>query len=103
MAISKKDIEPIAMLARIKLSDKEKEKYSEEFKAILGYIDKLKKVNTEGIEPVSHITGLENVVRKDEPIKKPLAEQTVRTKELVQMAPEQKDNYVKVPAVFKDN
>lgn len=112
--ITKKDIKHIAGLARIRLSEKEKEKYSEEFGAILGYIDKLKEVNTEGVEPVAHITGLENVMRKDLPSttfgspkvvlgevnKKPLEDQAAEAIKLVQMAPEKKGNYVKVRAVF---
>ncbi|MEK7151303.1 MAG: Asp-tRNA(Asn)/Glu-tRNA(Gln) amidotransferase subunit GatC [Patescibacteria group bacterium] len=100
-AISKKEVEYIAGLARIKFSDKEKEKMASELGAILGYIDKLKEVNTDNVEPVSNITGLENVLRKDEPMKKPLAEQAGEAVKLIEMAPDSKDNFVKVPAVFE--
>lgn len=99
-AITKKEVEHIARLARIKLGEKEKEKMASELGAILGYIDKLKEVNTEGVEPISNITGMENVLRKDEPMKKPLAEQAADAMKLVKMTPESKDNFVKVPAVF---
>ena len=121
--ITKKDVERIAGLARIKFSDKEKENMAEELGAILGYVDKLKEVDTEGVEPIAHITGLENVLRKDlprddvksrgdhvalrevlrgEPKKKPLENQAADAAKLVEMAPEKKDNYIKVPAVFSE-
>lgn len=121
MAITKREIEHVAALARIKLSEQEKEKMAHELGAILGYIDKLKEVDTEGvdpersregtqrasasygIEPVAHITGLENITRKDMDMKKPLEEQAADATRLVQMAPDSKDNFVKVPAVFGDS
>lgn len=111
--ISKKEIEHVAGLARIRLSENEKEKMVRELGAILGYIDKLKEVHTDGVELIAHITGLENVLRKDLPsttfylskvvlgeLKKPLAEQAVEAVKLIEMAPDSKDNFVKVPAVF---
>ena len=100
--ITKKDVEHIAGLARIKFSEKEKEKMTEELGAILGYIDKLKEVDTEKVEPIAHITGLENVLRKDEENKKPLEDQAADAVILVEMAPDKKDNFVKVKAVFGD-
>lgn len=100
MEITKKEIEHVAGLARIRLSDKEKEKMTRELGAILGYIDKLKEVNTDGVEPIAHITGMENVLRKDEPSKKPLTDVAADAAKLVEMAPDGKDNFVKVPAVF---
>ena len=99
--ITKKDVEHIAGLARIKFNDKEKEKMADELGVILRYIDKLKEVDADGVEPIAHITGLENVLRKDEPSKKPLEDQVADAAKLVKMAPESKDNFIKVPAVFQ--
>jgi aspartyl-tRNA(Asn)/glutamyl-tRNA(Gln) amidotransferase subunit C len=101
--ISKKEVEHIAGLARIRLGEHDKEKMAAELGAILGYIDKLKEVNTDGVEPIAHIAGLENVFRKDEPSKKPLEDQAADAVKLVEMAPESKDNFVKVKAVFQDS
>lgn len=98
--ITKKEVEHIAGLARIKLGEKEKEKMASELGAILGYIDKLKEVNTDGVEPIANITGMENVLRKDEPSEKPRRDVGAESVKLVEMAPEKKDNFVKVPAVF---
>lgn len=98
--ITKKDVEHIAGLARIEFSAKEKEKMAGELDTILGYIDKLKDVDTEGVRPVSNITGMENVLRKDEPSNKPRSDVVAGSVNLVEMAPENKDNYVKVKAIF---
>ncbi|OGN04436.1 MAG: hypothetical protein A2831_01050 [Candidatus Yanofskybacteria bacterium RIFCSPHIGHO2_01_FULL_44_17] len=98
--ITQKDVERIAGLARIRFGDKEKEKMAAEIGAILGYIDKLKEVDTDGVEPISNITGMENVMRKDEPTKNQLAEQAAEAAKLIEMAPDNKDNFVKVKAVF---
>lgn len=97
--ITEKEVEHIAELARIKLTEKEKEKMTKELGAILGYIDKLKGVNTEGIEPVAHITGLEDVFRKDDNPREPDSE---NIKRLLEQAPSEKDGYVKVKSVFED-
>lgn len=98
--LSKKEIERVASLARIKFSEKEKEKMADGLSAVLSYIDKLKEVDTEGIEPISNMTGMENVLRKDEAIKKPLEDQAADAVKLVEMAPDSKDNFVKVKAIF---
>lgn len=116
--VSIKDVEHIAGLARIKLNEKEKEKMASELGVILGYIDKLKEVNTDGVEPIARpvksveggaaerqfngasITGLENVMRVDKENKKPLEDQAADAAKLTEMAPDKKNNFVKVPAVF---
>jgi len=64
--ISKEQIEHIAKLARIELTEKEKEKFSTELSSILEYIDKLNQVDTGKIEPISQVTGLKNILRSDE-------------------------------------
>ena len=97
--ITEKEVEHIAELARIKLTEKEKDKMTKELGAILGYIDKLKEVNTEGVEPIAHITGLTDVFRSDDNPKEPASE---NIKRLMEQAPDKKDNFVKVKEVFSD-
>jgi aspartyl-tRNA(Asn)/glutamyl-tRNA(Gln) amidotransferase subunit C len=99
MSIDKKEIEHIAGLARIKLAEKEKDKMTKELGAILGYIDKLKEVNTEGVEPIAHITGLTDIFRNDDNPREPDPE---NIKRLMEQAPSEKDGYVKVKSVFED-
>lgn len=96
MKLTKQEVEHIAELARIKLSEKEKEKFQEQLSSILEYVNKLSEVDTEGVEPIAHITGLFNVTREDEVI--PQTEEIM--KKLVEMAPEHEDNLVKTMGVF---
>ncbi|MDD5041566.1 MAG: Asp-tRNA(Asn)/Glu-tRNA(Gln) amidotransferase subunit GatC [Candidatus Peribacteraceae bacterium] len=65
MSLTPTQVRHIAKLARLTLSDSEVEKFSRELTQILDYIEKLKEVKTEGVEPMSQITGLGNVTRAD--------------------------------------
>ncbi len=65
MTLDKKDIEHIAKLARLKLSDREIEKYRGELSDILKYINLLQEVDVKNIEPTAQVTGLEDVFRDD--------------------------------------
>ena len=65
MPIQKKDVKHIAKLARLKLTDKEIDYFSEQLGQIIGYIDQLKEVNTSSVEPTSHVTAIRNIFRAD--------------------------------------
>lgn len=64
--LMKLDISHIAKLANLTLSDEEKKKFTNQLEETIKYIQNLDEVNTEGIEPTSQVTGLENVTREDE-------------------------------------
>ena len=59
------DIEHIAKLARLRLTDAEKETFSKQIETIVEYIEKLNELDTQNVEPTAHILGLNNVFRKD--------------------------------------
>ncbi|MBL7085144.1 MAG: Asp-tRNA(Asn)/Glu-tRNA(Gln) amidotransferase subunit GatC [Candidatus Omnitrophica bacterium] len=59
------DIEYVAKLARIDLSAQEKKKLGKQLGDILTYIEKLKELNVEEVEPMSHVLPLKNVFRQD--------------------------------------
>ncbi len=63
--LSKKEIEHIAVLARLGLKDGEAEKFSGQLNSILEYVKQLEEVNTDGATATSQVTGLENVSRED--------------------------------------
>lgn len=65
MKLTKEQIEHIALLSRLELSDDELNKYGEQLSAVLGYIDQLQEVHIDGTEPTAQITGLTNVLRED--------------------------------------
>jgi aspartyl-tRNA(Asn)/glutamyl-tRNA(Gln) amidotransferase subunit C len=60
------DIQYVAHLARLALSSEEQEKMAAQLGSVLGYIDKLKEVDVEGVEPTAHAFPLVNVSRPDE-------------------------------------
>jgi len=62
----KKEVEHIAKLARISLTQEEIGKFQKELSSILDYIEKLKEVDVEQAKPTSHSVSIENVMREDE-------------------------------------
>ncbi len=66
MQLSKDEIQHIAKLARLDLTEAELEKYGSQLSNVLNYIDQLKEVDVKGVEPTAQITGLTNVLRDDE-------------------------------------
>jgi aspartyl-tRNA(Asn)/glutamyl-tRNA(Gln) amidotransferase subunit C len=63
--LSREEIINVATLARIGLSEKDIEKYQHDLSDILDYFKKLDEVNVEGVEPIGHITGMQNRSRQD--------------------------------------
>jgi aspartyl-tRNA(Asn)/glutamyl-tRNA(Gln) amidotransferase subunit C len=66
--LSREDVLKLAELARISLSDDEVDSFAIELSAILGYVEQLSSVDVSGLEPTNQVTGLVNVMRKDEVI-----------------------------------
>lgn len=96
MSLSKEEIKHIAALARIGLKDKEIEKYQNELSVILGYFEKLEKLDTEKVDPIGHITGMHSILRDDKAEER---EKDVKSG-IIKNAPKEKDNYFKVKSVF---
>ena len=94
MKLSQQEVEHIASLARLKLNEEEKAKYSQELSAILDYVEKMQAVDTTGVEETSQVTGLNNVMREDKVIESGISE------ELVANAPEAGNGYIKVPKIL---
>ena len=94
MKLEKEKVEHIAKLARIELSDVEKEKYSEELTTILNFVEKLNEVKTDGVEPTYQVSRVVNSYRNDETIK--FNKEDV----LIKAAPSNDGKYVKVKAVM---
>lgn len=65
MSLTPEQVRHVAKLARLRLSDAEVEKFSGQLSAILDYVAILNEVDTEGVQPTSQVTGLENVTRED--------------------------------------
>lgn len=65
MTLSIKEVEHIAMLARLSLTDEEKERFSQQLSSILDYADKLNELATDDVLPLDHILPIYNVFRDD--------------------------------------
>ena len=64
--ITRDEVEHVARLARLALGADEKERLRSQLDAILGYVEQLRRVDTEGVEPTAHVLPLVNVMRDDE-------------------------------------
>lgn len=60
------DVKKVAQLANLTLTPDEENKFEKQLSDILQYVEKLSKVETTNVIPTSQVTGLENILRKDE-------------------------------------
>jgi aspartyl-tRNA(Asn)/glutamyl-tRNA(Gln) amidotransferase subunit C len=67
MALTLEEVEHIAALARLRLTDEEKARYREQLSAVLDYMAMLRRVDTTGLEPTATVLPLRSVLRADEP------------------------------------
>jgi len=93
--VSREDVTYLARLTAIALSDEEIEGLRVDIASILGYVDKLKELDTSGVEPTYQVTDLENVWRSDV-----VDDYGVSREELLKLAPEVENNQIKVPKVL---
>jgi aspartyl-tRNA(Asn)/glutamyl-tRNA(Gln) amidotransferase subunit C len=66
MSISRREIEKVALLARLQLTEAEVASMTADLCQIVGYVDQLAEVNTDGVEPMAHAVEVTNVFRADE-------------------------------------
>jgi aspartyl-tRNA(Asn)/glutamyl-tRNA(Gln) amidotransferase subunit C len=97
MKLEKKEIEHIANLARLQLTEEESKIYGEQLSHILNYIDQLKEVDTTGVEPTAQVTGLVDVMRTDEVLTWGQEE----VKKALTQAPEMDNNQIKVKRIIQ--
>lgn len=96
MSVTIKDVEHVAKLARLEFTEAEKETFTHQLNDILSYIEKLNKLDTTNVEPLSHVIELGNVFRED----------TVRTsldrEQALMNAPDRTEEFFRVPKVIGD-
>jgi aspartyl-tRNA(Asn)/glutamyl-tRNA(Gln) amidotransferase subunit C len=93
--LSKEEIEHIAMLARLSLTDEEKELFGAQLSSILDYMEKLNELDTENIEPTSHVLSLSNVMREDAP------RDSISREDALSNAPDRTDTFYRVPKIIE--
>ena len=89
--LDRETMEKVALLSRLMLSEEEMEKAKEEMQRMLDYVDKLNTLDTEGVDPVTHLLADGNVFRED------VVENGDESEQMLENAPEKKDGQFKVP------
>jgi aspartyl-tRNA(Asn)/glutamyl-tRNA(Gln) amidotransferase subunit C len=95
MAVTIKDVEYIADLARLKFSQEELEYFTKQLNQILEYMDKLNELDTDNVEPLSHPVEGTNVFREDK------VDESISREEALKNAPDSDNVFFKVPKVIE--
>ena len=96
MALTQKDVEHIAHLARLELTAVEKEMYREQLTAVLDYAALLNELDLDGIPPTTHAIPQHNILRED------IAEPSLPTEDTLYNAPQQQGNQFLIQSVLED-
>lgn len=91
--ITKQQVEHVANLARLELSEEEKELYTKQLSKILDYIDQLNEVNTCGVEPMTQPIPIVNVMRED------ITKKQFTREEILKNAPHEEYGFFRVPKI----
>ena len=94
MSLSLSDVKKVAKLARLELGEEDLARMAEQLNKILGYVDQLNEVDTEGLEPLAHPLPLANVFRDDVPTG------SLPVDAALQNSPHRLADFFGVPAVF---
>lgn len=92
--ISKDQVKHVAHLARLAITEEEADKFSKQLDAIITFAEQLNELDTEGVEPTSHVLAMKNILREDK------AEQGLPQEEVLKNAPESQNGQFKVPPTF---
>ena len=95
MKVTKEIIEHVADLARLNISDSEKEKLVFEMEKIICYVDKLNELDTKDVKPMEHVMPIRNVLRED------AAGCSFDREKLLMCAPSAENGCYKVPSVVE--
>ena len=95
MKISRQEVEHVAKLARLELSEQEQEKLTDQLSNILTYVEKLNELDTGGVEPTSHVLDIRNVMREDRGAPSLVQERALAN------APDKAQGHYKVPKIIE--
>jgi aspartyl-tRNA(Asn)/glutamyl-tRNA(Gln) amidotransferase subunit C len=93
--ITREEVQYVAALARLELHDSDIQDLTQQLGRILDYIDKLTELDTDDVEPTSHVIAIRNVVRPDE------REEPLARDRALALAPEHQEGYYEVPRVVE--
>lgn len=89
------DVEHIALLARLSLTEEEKERFGSQLSSILSYVGKLNEIDTSDIEPTSHVLEMKNILREDE------LRPSLPVEDALMNAPDRSGNFYRVPKIIE--
>ena len=95
MGITRKEVEYVSHLARLRLSEEEAEKFTSQLDQILSYFEKLQELDTSQVEPTSHPIPIVNAFREDE------VRSSLDIEDALANAPEKEGNFFKVPKIIE--
>jgi aspartyl-tRNA(Asn)/glutamyl-tRNA(Gln) amidotransferase subunit C len=95
LKISREEIEHIASLARLYLTEEEKELFGSQLGSILDYMEKLNEIDTRDTEPTSHVLPISNVMRGDIP------GHSISKEDALRNAPGHTEKFYKVPKIIE--
>ncbi|MBN1796543.1 MAG: Asp-tRNA(Asn)/Glu-tRNA(Gln) amidotransferase subunit GatC [Sedimentisphaerales bacterium] len=95
--ISRVEVEKVAKLARLQLSDEEIEEFTGQLGSILEYVEKMNELDTENVEPLAHCLPVHNVFRDDE------VKDSLGTEAALKNAPDSDGEFFKVPKILDDS
>lgn len=95
MPIEPQIVDHVARLARLELSEEERVRFTEQLNSILDYLAKLNELNTDNVDPTSHVIAMTNVLREDA-VGTPLPRDLI-----LASAPAQEDGFFKVPPILE--
>ena len=90
------DIEKVAKLANLALKAEEKATFQKQLEEIINYVSQLGNIDTDNVEPIGHITGLENITRSDE------AGSSLSQEDALLNAPKTHNGFFKVDAILEE-
>ncbi|KKK36106.1 glutamyl-tRNA amidotransferase [Mesobacillus campisalis] len=93
--ISIDQVKHVAHLARLAVTEEEADKLTEQLDKIITFAELLNEVDTEGVEPISHVLDIKNVMRED------VAKPGLSNEEVLKNAPDHQDGQIKVPAIIE--
>ncbi len=93
--ITQEEVKHVAKLARLAVTEEEAEMFTNQLDAIIGYAEQLKELDTDGVEPTTHVLDMKNVLREDE------VKPWLTREEALKNTPDTQNGLIKVPAVLE--
>lgn len=97
MRLSREVVDHVAMLARLGLTEEEREQMREQLSSILEHVSRIQELDTEAIPPTAQVIDLRNVWREDEVVP------SLPVEAVLAIAPESEDQFLRVQAVLEQS